>query len=83
WWTWWASLQPSERVYTEGKLAQLHSADWEELAQLHRKNGMLQVMLTLLWWGDLVGDAEDVCRYVEWAKAVDDVAWTLKELEIS
>jgi hypothetical protein len=40
-------------------------------------------MSTLLWWGDLVGDAEDVCRYVEWLKAVDDIAWTLNKLEKS
>ncbi|KAJ7874259.1 hypothetical protein B0H13DRAFT_2348671 [Mycena leptocephala] len=83
WWTWWVSLQPSERVEAEGKLAQPDSADWEKLAQPHGKNGMLQVMVTLLWWGDLVGDGEDACRHVEWVKAVDDVAWTLNELEKS
>ncbi|KAJ7855820.1 hypothetical protein B0H13DRAFT_1517247, partial [Mycena leptocephala] len=77
WWKWWVSLQPAERVYHERRLEQPSSASWDVLAQLHGKNGLLQVMVTLLWWGDLVGDAEDACRYVEWTKAVDDVAWTL------
>lgn len=37
-------------------------------------------MATLLWWGDLVGDGEDACLYMEWTKAVDDVVWTLTKL---
>ncbi|KAJ7863885.1 hypothetical protein B0H13DRAFT_2353935 [Mycena leptocephala] len=74
WWKWWVSLQPEERVYSDLKLAQPSRASWEKLVTMHGKNGLLQLMVTLLWWGDLVGDGEDACRYVEWTKAVDDVA---------
>jgi hypothetical protein len=83
WWKWWVSLQPPERVYAEGRLEQPNTADWEDMAQLHGKNGLMQVMAALLWWGDLVGDGEDACQHAEWVKAVDDVAWTLNELENS
>ncbi|KAJ7834285.1 hypothetical protein B0H13DRAFT_1653358, partial [Mycena leptocephala] len=55
WWKWWVSLQPVERVYHERRLEQSSSADWDVLAQLHGKNGLLQVMATLLWWGTLSG----------------------------
>ncbi|KAF8196390.1 hypothetical protein K438DRAFT_1826188 [Mycena galopus ATCC 62051] len=83
WWTWWASLQPPERMYSGGKLSRPEKTDWEPLVRLNGKNGLLQVMATLLWWGDHVGDGEDASKYVDWTQAVDDVAWTLRELEKS
>ncbi|KAJ7033531.1 hypothetical protein C8F04DRAFT_1183978 [Mycena alexandri] len=74
---------PAERVYADGVLSRPHKADWSVLAQLNEKNGLLQVMALLLWWGDYVGDGEDVFQYVDWRNAVEDVTWVLRELETS
>ncbi|KAJ7763729.1 hypothetical protein B0H16DRAFT_1273481, partial [Mycena metata] len=79
WWSYWVSLQPAERVYANGVLSRPEKADWEELAQMNGKNGLLQVMALLLWWGDYVGDGEDVYQCVDWKTAVD-VTWVLRQL---
>ncbi|KAJ7025490.1 hypothetical protein C8F04DRAFT_1269103 [Mycena alexandri] len=83
WWAYWVSLQPAERVYTGGVLSRPQKVDWSGLAQLNGKNGLLQVMALLLWWGDYVGDGEDVFQYVDWKRAVEEVTWVLRELETS
>jgi hypothetical protein len=44
WWTWWVNVAPSTRSDLSGVL------------KLHGKNGMLQIMATLLWWGEQVAD---------------------------
>ncbi|KAJ7727717.1 hypothetical protein B0H16DRAFT_1470779 [Mycena metata] len=49
----------AERVYMGGALSQPDNADWEDLVKLNGKNGLLQVMALLLWWGDYVGDGAD------------------------
>ncbi|KAJ6490865.1 hypothetical protein C8R45DRAFT_826071, partial [Mycena sanguinolenta] len=83
WWTWWASLQPKERVYADGQLSRPDTVDWSTLAHLHGKNGLLMVMASLLWWGDSYADGVYPEHRADWLKAVDDVAWTLEELEKS
>ncbi|KAJ7018491.1 hypothetical protein C8F04DRAFT_1277636 [Mycena alexandri] len=83
WWSYWVSLQPVERVYMGGALSQPNNADWEDLAKLNGKNGLLQVMALLLWWGDYVGDGADVFQFNDWTRAVQDVTWVLRQLETS
>ncbi|KAJ7264466.1 hypothetical protein B0H12DRAFT_1068719 [Mycena haematopus] len=59
WWDWWVRIQPSDR------------SDWSPMLRLHGKNGMLQVMASLLWWGEAVG--ENPAELREWSMAVEDV----------
>ncbi|KAJ7740185.1 hypothetical protein DFH07DRAFT_965369 [Mycena maculata] len=75
WWTWWMSLQPVERFSTSGSMTCSENADWSSLVKLHGKNGLLQVMAMLLWWGDAMGDKakSDPFGYLEWTCAVTDV----------
>ncbi|KAF7349153.1 hypothetical protein MVEN_01437600 [Mycena venus] len=79
WWAWWVSMQPSDCVYSEGKLTRPEDVDWAVLAQMHGKNGLLQVMATLLCWGNFVADAE-VYQRADWTVSLNDVTWTLREL---
>ncbi|KAJ7114742.1 hypothetical protein C8R44DRAFT_740117 [Mycena epipterygia] len=84
WWGWWVAMQPEERIMTDGELSKPTEADWGPMSKLYGKNGLLQVMATLLWWGDSVDwddDVEDVEERVEWEQAVNDVAWVLEELQ--
>ncbi|KAJ7803804.1 hypothetical protein B0H14DRAFT_3486976 [Mycena olivaceomarginata] len=54
WWKWWNGLQPNERVALEnGELSRPEEADWSAMAAMHGKNGILQVMATLGWWGEV------------------------------
>ncbi|KAJ7698911.1 hypothetical protein B0H17DRAFT_1129465 [Mycena rosella] len=78
-------LGPEECLGGEGELSRPEMADWEAMSKLHGKNGLLQVMLTLLWWGDCAGDKteddENVPTLQEvWLEAVGDVEWVLRQL---
>ncbi|KAJ7870631.1 hypothetical protein B0H14DRAFT_3573811 [Mycena olivaceomarginata] len=53
WWKWWGSLQPEERGTLENELLRPETADWSKMAGMYGKNGLLQVMATLVWWGDV------------------------------
>ncbi|KAJ7077193.1 hypothetical protein C8R44DRAFT_896375 [Mycena epipterygia] len=79
WWQWWAWVQPEEHELVDGDLTKPGEVDWGYMSTLHGKNRMLQVMATLLWWGDHTCEDEATC--VEWERAVDDVAWVLQELQ--
>jgi hypothetical protein len=67
WWDWWVNVQPAER------------GDWPVMLKLHGKNGLLQLMASLLWWGERVADGNpgDVR---EWSTAVEDVGDVFTEL---
>ncbi|KAJ7820735.1 hypothetical protein B0H14DRAFT_2371894 [Mycena olivaceomarginata] len=80
WWNWWKSLQPRERsIESSGELSCPELADWSEMAELHGKNGVLQVMATLLWWGE-VAQKRDLSARAEWLAAVSDVTWVLEKV---
>lgn len=82
WWPWWAGMQPEERTITDEELSRPTEADWGPMSQLYGKNGLLQVMATLLWWGDSVDWVDvDVEERGEWERAVNDVAWVLEQLQ--
>ncbi|KAJ7828220.1 hypothetical protein B0H14DRAFT_3466418 [Mycena olivaceomarginata] len=70
---WWRSLQPEERELLEsGELSRPEKADWSKTAGMYGNNGLLQVMASLLWWGEVVQRREEADRE-EWCAAVTDV----------
>jgi hypothetical protein len=80
WWGWWRSLQPEERELLEsGELSRPEKADWSKTAGMYGNNGLLQVMASLLWWGEVVQRREEADRE-EWCAAVTDVTWVLEQL---
>jgi hypothetical protein len=67
WWNWWINVQPKD------------AKDLAPLMKLHGKNGFLQIMGSLLWWGERVaGGSPSDLR--EWSTAVEDVAERLTGL---
>jgi hypothetical protein len=49
------------------------------MLKLHGKNGLLQLMAALLWWGERVAGGNPVDER-EWSTAVEDVANVFTEL---
>ncbi|KAJ7070289.1 hypothetical protein B0H15DRAFT_957802 [Mycena belliarum] len=80
WWKYWRSLQPADRPFLAGMMTYPDDADWETMSKLHGRNGLLQVMLTLFWWGEAVGGSKEGNAYVEWKGAVQEVGWVLQKL---
>jgi hypothetical protein len=79
WWKWWESLQPEEHTLQDNKLSYPEQASSSEMAGLHGDNGLLQVMATLVWWGE-VAQKRGKAEIDDWRAAVDDVAWVLSQL---
>ncbi|KAF8145913.1 hypothetical protein K438DRAFT_1781538 [Mycena galopus ATCC 62051] len=50
WWLWWRSLQP-ERMWVMGMLTWPSDMTWGKLPQMYGRNGFMQIMASLLWWG--------------------------------
>ncbi|KAH9852425.1 hypothetical protein C2E23DRAFT_730876 [Lenzites betulinus] len=72
WWQWWAGLQPDWRHRDEGGRPILGgSGDWEVLTRPGR-NGLLIVLLSLVWWHDAAEGTRS-----EWEAAVKDVSWVV------
>jgi hypothetical protein len=67
WWGWWVKVQPSDR------------SDLAPVLRLHGKNGLLQMMASLLWWGERVADGTPA-DVRDWSSAVEDVADLLTEM---
>ncbi|KAJ7897381.1 hypothetical protein B0H13DRAFT_2337915 [Mycena leptocephala] len=67
WWKWWMTVQPKDR------------SEWGPMAKLHGKNGVLQVMATLLWWGEAI-DEDDPLGRIEWGTAVEEVEGVFTEM---
>ncbi|KAJ7787570.1 hypothetical protein B0H14DRAFT_3505320 [Mycena olivaceomarginata] len=53
-WRWWRSLQPPERVWMGGMLSWADDMTWGKLPRMYGRNGFMQVMICLLWWGQEV-----------------------------
>ncbi|KAJ7163636.1 hypothetical protein C8R46DRAFT_902658, partial [Mycena filopes] len=73
WWLWWKSLQPSERteeIEGTGMLTFPMKMTWGRLATLYGRNGFMQVMAALLWWGLALRGEE---QKEGWLAAVADV----------
>jgi hypothetical protein len=74
WWRWWKLLQPKTRVNDSAHglthPSDIAPGDWDELAKMHGRNGMLMVMGCLLWWGDVTEESEDPLLESNWRVAV-------------
>lgn len=79
WWKWWGSLQPEERGTLENELLRPETADWSKMAGMYGKNGLLQVIATLVWWGD-VARKRGLEAEKEWLAAVSDVTWVFEQI---
>ncbi|KAJ7120548.1 hypothetical protein C8R43DRAFT_839723, partial [Mycena crocata] len=51
WWLWWRSIQPGERDWVGGMLTWPNKITWGSLTGLCGKNGFMQIMASLLFWG--------------------------------
>ncbi|KAF8209772.1 hypothetical protein K438DRAFT_2058686 [Mycena galopus ATCC 62051] len=80
WWVWWVGMQPKDRTWDGEALSRPEGADWSQLALLYGKNGLLQVMVTLYWLGEVVMKANAAEEKSEWVAAVTDVTWAFAQL---
>ncbi|KAL1671856.1 hypothetical protein EV122DRAFT_190511, partial [Schizophyllum commune] len=80
-WPWWGALQPSLRVNLDSSLITIEEfegilrgmEDWDGLEKCCGKDGLIQVLLLLLWWGDAVnGAGSRPEQWLEWDTAVQD-----------
>ncbi|KAJ7734649.1 hypothetical protein B0H16DRAFT_1467497 [Mycena metata] len=74
WWFWWRSLQPNEREVNEetGMMTMPMEMEWGKLTKMSGRNGFMQVLASLLWWGmeEFQNGSEDTSG---WGEAVGDV----------
>ncbi|KAL1749335.1 hypothetical protein FB107DRAFT_281009, partial [Schizophyllum commune] len=80
-WLWWEALQPAGRHNSDGNLITIEEFegvvqgmdDWDGLEKCCGKDGIVQVLLFLLWWGDAVNSAgARPDEWLEWDTAVQD-----------
>ncbi len=79
WWAWWSQLQPEWRVRgADGRPVPGGSVvdDWGKSLCRPGKNGVLMVLLALVWWKEITTAATTV----DWDVAVQDVAWVLSQM---
>ncbi|KAI1782807.1 hypothetical protein LXA43DRAFT_846143, partial [Ganoderma leucocontextum] len=76
WWGWWGRLQPEWRQRNEGgRPCPGGEGPWDALKK-PGQNGMLMVLLSLVWWKEIATDA----TASEWLAAVRDVGWVLAKM---
>ncbi|KAL1684904.1 hypothetical protein GGG16DRAFT_67384 [Schizophyllum commune] len=92
WWTWWEAMQPPLRVSPAGDLLAVdvvapgvtHLAEWGHLEKCCGRDGLVQFLLTLVWWGDVVNDPDrrvaHPAQRLEWVLAVEDFREVLEAL---
>ncbi|KAJ7772153.1 hypothetical protein B0H14DRAFT_3164805 [Mycena olivaceomarginata] len=82
WWKWWQTLQPEERLLFDNELSRPDTANWSEMSAMYGRNGLLLVMATLCWWGEVaVGRGLGSDAQEEWLAAVRDVTWVLEAIQ--
>ncbi|KAJ7633768.1 hypothetical protein DFH06DRAFT_1336855 [Mycena polygramma] len=80
WWLWWRSIQPRERLWIGGMLTWGTDMTWGKLTTLYGRNGFMQVMASLLWWGMLEFRGGENGEKSGWSLAVSDVQMVLRAL---
>ncbi|KAI0683219.1 hypothetical protein C8T65DRAFT_560714, partial [Cerioporus squamosus] len=78
WWTWWMALQPEWRernVHGRPVQTAVAKEDWDKLS-CPGQNGLLMVLLTLLWWREVASSATES----DWTNGARDVAWVLSHM---
>ncbi|KAJ7758478.1 hypothetical protein DFH07DRAFT_958338 [Mycena maculata] len=59
----------------------LAAKDWEQLAKMHGRNGLVFVVAGLLWWGEALAAVEGKEGLRDdWMTAVEDVRWALEQV---
>ncbi|KAJ7234291.1 hypothetical protein C8J57DRAFT_1531831 [Mycena rebaudengoi] len=82
WWGWWIAMQPKNRKVRDGVLDEASDHHrWYVLAKVGGRNGLIQLMAMLLWWGDRVGDKGEGSDFSQWVAAVEDVTEVLMQLQ--
>ncbi|KAL1690226.1 hypothetical protein GGG16DRAFT_103236 [Schizophyllum commune] len=95
WWTWWEAMQPPLRVSPAGDLLAVdavaaevsHLAEWGHLKKCCGRDGLVQFLLTLVWWGDMVNDPDrrvaHAAQRLEWELAIRDFREVLEALMLA
>ncbi|KAJ6492728.1 hypothetical protein C8R47DRAFT_1070280 [Mycena vitilis] len=73
WWLWWRSIQPPERLWIGGMLTSPVEMTWGKLARLYGRNGFMQIVASLLWWGMQEFRSGENGEKSGWSLAVSDV----------
>ncbi|KAI9066135.1 hypothetical protein FKP32DRAFT_1566488 [Trametes sanguinea] len=76
WRLWWAGLQPEWRPLDDYGWPMIGGiGEWDVLTS-PGKNGILIVLLSLVWWREVATEAS----WVQWDAAVEDVVWVLHSM---
>jgi hypothetical protein len=75
WWLWWGGLQPDGRE--DCFLQSKDQLCWDDL-NVAGINGIVSVVVSLLWWGMKV--SEDEVAVKGWQSAIDDVCWVFSSM---
>ena len=77
---WWASIQPSWRVFECGKVSREIWGGWDVLYAPHI-NGLLNVVVLVYWWVRILEEhePEDGVR-ADYELFAEDVAWVFSNL---
>ncbi|KAK7027869.1 hypothetical protein R3P38DRAFT_3521484 [Favolaschia claudopus] len=88
WWQYWVAINPEWRTRLEGgggtRLGKEGQGDWGTLKGQTGKNGLLNVLICLRWWKDVlrigsVGAPEGILSK-QWQEAVGDLLWVLEKM---
>ncbi|KAE9395574.1 hypothetical protein BT96DRAFT_997495 [Gymnopus androsaceus JB14] len=84
WKSWWANMQPDDRIEGDDISARPDRVDWGPLKVAFGKHGLWPVVLTLFWWGHLSNSDEarsaDPENWLNWKLACDDFSWAMRSL---
>ncbi|KAJ7446034.1 hypothetical protein B0H11DRAFT_2249218 [Mycena galericulata] len=73
WWLWWRSIQPPERQWFGGMLTAPTEMTFGKMTTMYGRNGFMQVMASLLWWGLQESRGGSLGKQTGWSQAVSDV----------
>ncbi|KAK6964698.1 hypothetical protein R3P38DRAFT_3247816 [Favolaschia claudopus] len=82
WWNWWMKLNPGWRAkaYDGRRLLKEGEGEWKVLQSQTGPNGLLNALICLRWWRDVLGENAGQREQKEWAEAVEEVNWVLNEI---
>ncbi|KAJ6450540.1 hypothetical protein C8R47DRAFT_1230230 [Mycena vitilis] len=80
-WNWWRGMQPKARLIEDGVMSRASDIVWDGIRDLSGKNGLLQVVMVLMWWGIKAhSDVASAADAMDWQLAMEDVRWVLDEM---
>ncbi|KAJ7773605.1 hypothetical protein DFH07DRAFT_952652 [Mycena maculata] len=81
WWTWWRRAQPPARDTDKAEWdspRDVEEEEWDVIAKMHGRNGMLMFVGGLFWWGEGAAAHEDSMGLLaDWLLAVVEVTRVL------